>query len=282
MEYSITVVTIVKNDFIGLQETTQSILNLALKMPELSIRHLIMDGNSSDALLDRWQQLISKFSGRNYHGVFSSENDNGIYDAMNKASRFFEEDDIVWYLNAGDIVNENIDSKRFQIVINDFKSSRSVLLFCVAKCKWRTYEWHMPPAIVDSSNFGLWITGNTPVHQAVLFKYKSALPLHYLRVFKIQADTILIYYIIKSGSSYMFSDEIICIFYLGGLSGSYLSARKVLRQTIEQYFVYALRGDRFHKYFSLPLIMFIKYLLNNIFGSRFYNIHSIVNRMRFK
>jgi glycosyltransferase involved in cell wall biosynthesis len=282
VNYNLTIVTVTKNDSIGLRETTLSILNLASKAPELSVRHLIMDGNSKDTSFDCWQQLTSEFRGTNYLGVFSSNDDSGIYDAMNNALHFFKDDDIVWYLNAGDVISDGINSRQFLVDLENFKSSESILIFFIAKCRWGAYEWHIPPKRIDGVDFANWITGHTPVHQAVLFKFKSAIPLHYLKVFKIQADTILIYYLMKLNSDYILSKEIICVFFLGGLSGNYTKGRKVLRQTIEQYFVYALRKDRLYKYFSLPFIMLSKYILSNILGVHFYKIHSILNKMRFK
>ena len=59
------------------------------------IEHIVVDGNSSDATVD----LIKKHAVEHTHWM--SEKDNGIYDAMNKATEMAT-GLYICYLNAGD------------------------------------------------------------------------------------------------------------------------------------------------------------------------------------
>ena len=87
----LTIVTVNKNNFKGLLSTLSSLHSNELNS---SIYHLIIDGGSSDlttTLLD----LKKK-----YKFEFVSENDNGIYHAMNKGILLSRTDRLL-FLNSG-------------------------------------------------------------------------------------------------------------------------------------------------------------------------------------
>ena len=86
------IVTVVKNDPDGLNHTLASI-----GRQESHTRVLIMDGGSTDTTLEvinRWQPSLAM--------EVESQPDSGPYDAMNKAIAKLEDDDLVWFINAGD------------------------------------------------------------------------------------------------------------------------------------------------------------------------------------
>jgi hypothetical protein len=97
----LTIVTVNKNNFKGLLSTLISLHSNELNS---SFNHLIIDGGSSDlttTLLD----LKKK-----YKFEFVSENDNGIYQAMNKGILLSRTDRLL-FLNSGDTV---IEIKKFE------------------------------------------------------------------------------------------------------------------------------------------------------------------------
>lgn len=70
----VTVITIVKNDVHGIEKTIQSVLNQDFKQ----VQYIVVDGGSTDGTLE----LIKKYD--EVIDVLISENDDGIYNAINK------------------------------------------------------------------------------------------------------------------------------------------------------------------------------------------------------
>ena len=86
-----TVITVTYNARQTLKRTIKSVQEQTYPW----IEHIIMDGNSTDGTV----ALIEQLKDENTHWV--SEKDNGIYDAMNKATALAQ-DSYICYLNAGD------------------------------------------------------------------------------------------------------------------------------------------------------------------------------------
>lgn len=89
---TLTIVTITYNDLSGLKRTVQSVMEQRTSDIEL----LIIDGDSTDGTKEYLGTLIEKDDIQ-----VISENDDGIYDAMNKGLRYAS-GRWVFYLNAGD------------------------------------------------------------------------------------------------------------------------------------------------------------------------------------
>ena len=86
----LTIITVNKNNFVGLKITQQSLL----RQSNQNFRWIVIDGASSD-------QSIDILTGR--ADTVISEKDGGIYDAMNKGLTL-SPDSYVWFLNSGDIL----------------------------------------------------------------------------------------------------------------------------------------------------------------------------------
>lgn len=90
-KYLFSIITVVYNDSENLEKTIISILKQKFE----NFQYIIIDGGSTDET----KEIISKYS--KYVDNIISENDNGIYDAMNKGLNL---SDGYWinFLNAGD------------------------------------------------------------------------------------------------------------------------------------------------------------------------------------
>ncbi len=86
------------------------------------IEHIIVDGNSKDNTLELVQQYQERNTiSSNPHEInMTSEPDNGIYDAMNKAI-FMATGDYILFLNAGDCFHSNSTISQIVKVVNDNK-----------------------------------------------------------------------------------------------------------------------------------------------------------------
>lgn len=96
MKPKISVVTVCRNEAKGIERTLTSVLNQTYKNYE----YIVIDGNSNDGT----KEIIQSHSAKLNH--FISENDGGIYNAMNKAlSR--AQGEYVIFINGGDALASN-------------------------------------------------------------------------------------------------------------------------------------------------------------------------------
>ena len=88
----ISIITVTYNSAKTIKDTIESVLSQTYK----NIEHIVIDGNSTDGT----QEII-----RSYPKIkMISENDNGIYDAMNKGIEFAS-GEVVGFLNSDDMFN---------------------------------------------------------------------------------------------------------------------------------------------------------------------------------
>ena len=92
----ITIVTVVKNSIDKVERCIQSVINQNYD----NIEYIIIDGGSNDGTVD----IINKY--RDKIDKIIIENDNGIWDAMNKGLKIAN-GDIVGFLNSDDTYNQN-------------------------------------------------------------------------------------------------------------------------------------------------------------------------------
>lgn len=92
----VSIITVSKNSKDTIVDTIQSVINQSYA----NIEYIIIDGASKDGTIE----IIKKYNG--HIAAFLSEEDNGIYDAMNKGIRMAS-GDIVGILNSDDIFYSN-------------------------------------------------------------------------------------------------------------------------------------------------------------------------------
>ena len=90
------VITVVKNDEKNILKTIQSINHQIYKNYE----YIIIEGKSKDETLNKICKFKTKIN------LIISENDNGIYDAMNKGIKN-SRGDVIVFVNSGDTITNN-------------------------------------------------------------------------------------------------------------------------------------------------------------------------------
>ena len=92
----VSIITVTYNSAATLRDTIDSVLNQTY----LNIEYIVVDGLSNDHTIDIVKEYVSKFDGRM---KFVSEQDKGIYDAMNKGIEMAT-GDVVGILNSDDLL----------------------------------------------------------------------------------------------------------------------------------------------------------------------------------
>ena len=142
----ITVITVVYNGYIHLEQTIQSVVNQTYS----NIEYIIIDGGSTDVTLD----IIHKY--QNKIDYWISEPDNGIADAMNKGLSF-STGDYILFMNADDYLINNDCLKNAVEQVNN----SDIILFNIL------YGVNLKE--LSPRGFNFWMNFKTGVfHQAVL------------------------------------------------------------------------------------------------------------------
>jgi glycosyltransferase involved in cell wall biosynthesis len=93
----ISIVTVCKNAELFLEETITSVINQIYD----NVEYIIIDGKSTDFTIN----IIKKYQDKIKYWI--SEEDKGIYDAMNKSLNFVEGEWVI-FMNAGDLFFNNL------------------------------------------------------------------------------------------------------------------------------------------------------------------------------
>jgi putative colanic acid biosynthesis glycosyltransferase len=162
----LSVVTINRNNLMGLKRTYQSIRQ---HISTAQLEWIVIDGNSGE-------ETVKFLKGLENSVNWISEPDKGIYDAMNKGLELVT-GDYVWFLNSGDIaLNFSQMSKYlhkanlFQISVFDWKRDYGIRRRRKSKYLWTMY--HSLPTR----------------HQAIIYSTKSIGEIKYSTKFKIAGD----------------------------------------------------------------------------------------------
>ena len=91
------IITINKNNVEGLRRTITSVIEQSFN----DFEYIIIDGNSSDSSVSIINELLSKHS--SFPASWISEDDSGIYNAMNKGINM-SQGDYLLFLNSGDVL----------------------------------------------------------------------------------------------------------------------------------------------------------------------------------
>lgn len=111
----VSIITVVKNNKIYIKDAIESVLGQKYN----NIEYVVIDGKSTDGTLDIIKQYSNRIS------KIISEDDNGIYDAMNKGIKY-STGEIIGILNSDDFY---IDNTIIQLVVNAFEKYKVSSVF---------------------------------------------------------------------------------------------------------------------------------------------------------
>ena len=193
------------NDANGLENTLLSIF----KQRYTNYECIIIDGNSSD----HFKKIIEKYSDK--ITTWISEDDNGIYDAINKGLKL-STGDIINTINSGDFY---FSEKSLEIIINYFKNNKNLDFVFGAVKKNKVYYKYEPNKMNWTFNF-------YPSHSGGFFvkRYVHDKIGNYSLDFPCSSDYDFFWKMIKThnynGTSTK-QNELISVFKPGGFSSRY-------------------------------------------------------------
>jgi glycosyltransferase involved in cell wall biosynthesis len=221
MNLKISIITVVYNSANFLENTIKSVLNQNYK----NIEYIIIDGGSEDGTID----IIKKYENRINYWV--SEQDYGIYDAMNKGIAV-STGEYLYFLNAGDTLYRN---DTIQSIVKNITNEKIDILTGNINVNNQNKE-----QIIKFSKFNrFYLMRHTINHQAIIahrrcFRNSNNFKIEY----NIRADyEWLVRCIIGNELKIRYYDIIIANYLFGGYSKkNEREGNKEKRPIIKQYF----------------------------------------------
>lgn len=257
----VSVLTVVRNDALGLQKTIDSIRFSRKISKNINIKYFIVDGLSNDGTLEVILKNEDAING------WISESDSGIYDAMNKSVNFANSNDFMIWINSGDMLQDLSDLSR--------GGDRVIEADCIFG------SIALPSGVITSTKIFLPYNEKNIFpksvlrHQSFLIKKKSFLKIGGYNLFcGIQADGLLMSQsIIKL--DWIIINSVISIFNLDGISNT--AHLRVFRSYIN--IIRELNFD-FYKIFFYQRIYFIKIFIKIIIPLKIFRyIQKINNKL---
>ena len=251
----ISIVTVVFNDRQHLPATIESVIEQSYP----NVEYIIIDGGSTDGTVEAIEQYESHLS------YWISESDRGIYDAMNKGIAQAQ-GEIIGILNSGDRYSPNALQQVAQLY-EENSLEQSIITGAMIrfddKSQVEFVQRRQPADLAQKINLGM------PINHPATFVTKSV----YQTIgcfnpeFKIGGDYDLIYRAYHEGIEFIFTDSVLALMSMGGISeklaGIRIRAREAMqiRQHLGRFpnMLLALR---------LISIAYIKYLLTAVAGQK--------------
>ena len=228
----LTIVTVNYNNAQGLELTLKSVLDLVSRSG-LSFEFIIVDGNSTDAslhIIDCYYNSLNKYCD-DFKVI--SEQDSGIYDAMNKGISFGTGDYVI-FMNSGDWFTEEA-----AVILDDFflqkqTFSDEIYVFGISSelngQRVKVKKFHSEhdlrkyPAVPHQSTFI-----NLELHKNKMYN----------KDYKILADYNFFCDCYRSGKRFIYmSDSVISVFSQGGISTNSKTQMKFIREFVSIQYKY--------------------------------------------
>lgn len=218
----ISIVTVTYNCRNLLERTIKSVLNLSYD----NVEFIIVDGGSTDNTLN----IIKNYN--NYIDFWISQKDSGIYNAMNKGSKFAT-GDMLFFLNAGD----KLINREFIKLASLFKKNSDLYGNNFVLCGTHVYTVAYPGFKLLKKNF-LPLLGRLPSHQSMLIPRKLQLQNKYDEQFPVSADKDFKLRIYLKNVNYVIKNYVVCLSLPGGKSQSIKNHFDLKRRTFETFCIF--------------------------------------------
>lgn len=199
----VTIVTVCLNAYNDLKKTMESLL----EQEDCIYEYIIKDGVSSDQTEKLVLKMKSQFEERGHDFKYICHEDNGIYDAMNQSLEIIDDDVLVLFLNAGDLLFSNR-------IVHDLQNIKidkdAVAIYGLTKVKMKNMSLIMP-AIISKNQYKVY-------HQSILVKSDVMKKIKFDTSYKIAADRDAMLKILHQGGKFQQLSMVISVYDAYGIS----------------------------------------------------------------
>jgi len=241
----ISIITVVYNGENGIEETIKSVLSQTY----VAIEYIIIDGKSTD----RTMQIIHQYEDQTFKII--SEEDTGIYDAMNKGISLVT-GDWIYFLNVGD----QLFSK--ETIANIFRQEQTAdLVYGNHRADYGYFQRLHIPSALSNLRYGMIFS-----HQGMFVKTQLMKEHPFNLNYELASDYNFIYCLYKAESKFDYIDEPIAVLKAGGVSEKRITKTHSERRKISCSYEkgmnkVGLRLSYFFRSLNLYLIKFVKAVL---------------------
>ena len=209
----VTVVTVTRNAEYLIEKTIKSVISQNYS----NIEYIVIDGNSTDNTVN----IIEKYAA--YISKFVQEDDEGIYDAMNKGVSFASHNSqYITFLNAGDVFYD-------LNVINDIVSEPSIKSHIYGNILKNEKLARTPDRITQYI-----LSTNMVCHQAIFFRTEIHKKFLYDIRFKLCADYKLLIDLVYAGEQFTKVNKIIVEYDTNGITNQNRSTLHLEKKNIRK------------------------------------------------
>jgi putative colanic acid biosynthesis glycosyltransferase len=205
----LSIITVSLNNIRGLESTLNSIAKIPIIYRQ-NFEHIIIDGMSKDGTIDYC---------RNYEKspyvktIFIAEQDNGIYNAMNKGLRFTSGEFCV-FINCGDLLEENIDFiMLFKVLTSSFQLADTAGIAFNVQMQSSSMNYKVKSRVMIN-----WRLRMPTVHQGIIYKTNFLLKNSYDETLIICSDFKSIVTAVENNLFFEAINEDFAVLSLGGIS----------------------------------------------------------------
>jgi glycosyltransferase involved in cell wall biosynthesis len=262
ISFGLSIITVTLNQLNNLKVTIDSVQKFKNSNPNFQIEHVIIDGNS----IDGTEQYIINHN--IVPTIFLSENDNGIYEAMNKGVKLVNFDYVV-FINSGDTIKlKNLDTGLIELLKNGlFEDKLGGFAFSVIY-KVGLFSRKITSRDVDS------LSPQMPgIHQGMLYKRKCLLEIPFDENFKICGDYDQFARMFSIGYLFKPIGLTFSILYAGGISSIrpfklYIESCSVTNKYFKLGKIYSVKSKikLIIGLFSVQILLFYSRIINKIYS----------------
>ncbi len=193
------IITVTRNNLEGLQRTYESLAAQSFQ----GFEWLVIDGASDDGTQDFLESISANFT---------SEPDNGIYDAMNKgidqANGF-----LLLFLNAGDVLADQNTLKELTAYIEELQTTPDFIYGDALEERLGSEPAYKPARPYKKAAYGMFTH-----HQAMFYRRDILDDLRYDTSYKIAADYKFTLQFLERAKAVIYAPFPLCLFESGGIS----------------------------------------------------------------
>ncbi|MFQ9650132.1 MAG: glycosyltransferase family 2 protein [Enterocloster sp.] len=239
----VSIVTVCRNSQQVIAKTIESVLNQSYG----SIEYIIVDGHSQDKTLDIIRSYETVFLEKGYDYRVISEDDEGIYDAMNKGIRLAH-GELVGLINSGDWY----ELQAVQRVVETYENTPFDMFYADLRI------WRNGKAMIKRARLRRFVTTRDWNHPTTFIRRELYQLYHYACI-GIYDDWDLVLQIRRAGYKVVVLNEMLADFCFGGVSNE-KNIKAAFARMCERYRIYRKNGFSRLYLFECILMETVKHL----------------------